>query len=904
MNSKNQDFLKIDDIIKKAKERGVDFGSAKPRSRLRYYAKLGLIPPAERKVFGNDNQPTGAYPKYVLEILEEIDKKIKDGKSIREIAEEKKKEEEKELDEEMKKGKSEEEKSKIPSPSSIIPKHIADLLEKIDEKLGKNEHISLVEENKKESQRAEVSYEGPAITLTPTYRKKDTQEQQTQAEEAAVQKAHFKKEEKSDSFLFSLVRFVTPILLMGVFGFIFGLGFFGEDISASLLSSLSTSTRLKSDQAPRSSLTADLLAQSGGNESLTTQEISDTLKPEPYFNINVETDVNAPLNLRGGATTSPTLSFFQNGFSGTLTTSNLTEDQTYNLPNQSGTICLNSGNCQAMQGQISATGGTNGRLARFTGPNSITSASISDLYEGDPILNITEDGSVYLSSAEGDEAVTFGTEDSPLRIESNGNLSLYSDDEGNVGVGKEDPEQQLDVEGRIHATGDICTDANGGQCLSQVSSGFSFIPSGGGGGIDGSGSSGYLTRWTGSEEVGNSILYQTSNSVGIGNTNPTSTLHISGTTTMNGFQMPTNATSGYVLTAINDSGVGKWMPAQSLPSGTTSQTLYYDGAQWTSNSLLSNTGSAIGIGTTSPSSLLTVEGGLDITGTTTLNGVSYIWPSSDGSTNQVLATDGGGSLSWRDVEGTGDSDWYVSSSTMYSTPAVDYIGIGTDSPTEQLSIVGDTSITGALSIATSTLPQLVLSNGGNNLQFSIGTSTSEIQADNDLIINSLSGEVRAGDNGVVLASATGSPTVRASGEYVLRGSVPIYRYSMPAQTNSSSFRKISKTFDLNSSLSSSTPEKIDGANRNYAFLINFADTIPTGSNSNWRMYRPSTGTVPLSFDIQGQDMSNLDEGNPIMSDYFSESEIPDNDWQLEVRVPTEDDIRIFNIFLLVYDKIN
>ncbi|MBI2640653.1 MAG: hypothetical protein HYW91_02045 [Candidatus Sungbacteria bacterium] len=78
--------------------------------------------------------------------------------------------------------------------------------------------------------------------------------------------------------------------------------------------------------------------------------------------------------------------------------------------------------------------------------------------------------------------------------------------DGNLGIGINNPTQKLDVSGQIHASGDICTDAVGGKCLSNTgvpnwqifgSSGTFNVPAGvtkvmvevwGGGGGGGGGS--------------------------------------------------------------------------------------------------------------------------------------------------------------------------------------------------------------------------------------------------------------------------------------------------------------------------------------------------------------------------------------------------------------------------------
>jgi hypothetical protein len=76
-------------------------------------------------------------------------------------------------------------------------------------------------------------------------------------------------------------------------------------------------------------------------------------------------------------------------------------------------------------------------------------------------------------------------------------------------------------------------DSNGnvgssGQILSSTVTGTAWIaaPSGGGGTLSGSGTTNYVSKWTGSTSLGNSIIFDNGTNVGIGTASPSDKLHV------------------------------------------------------------------------------------------------------------------------------------------------------------------------------------------------------------------------------------------------------------------------------------------------------------------------------------------------------------------------------------------
>lgn len=227
------------------------------------------------------------------------------------------------------------------------------------------------------------------------------------------------------------------------------------------------------------------------------------LLTEPYLSFDAETDINAALNVKG-----PINLVDNNDIKGEITIAALSGNRNYFFPDLSGEICLSAGNCLlSPQGDID-------RLAKFTAQG-LNSSSIHDFSE---------------------------------------RLSIMIDEDGRVGLGTDAPAHQLQVAGRIQANDDICTDLQGGRCLSDLERITNLFDAT----IEGQGTPERLPLWQENNRLADSEIYQSGRNIGIG-TAPAYKLDVAGTVRMLGFRLPVSPQEGYGLLS-DDKGFGTWQP--------------------------------------------------------------------------------------------------------------------------------------------------------------------------------------------------------------------------------------------------------------------------------------------------------------------------------------------------------
>ena len=261
-----------------------------------------------------------------------------------------------------------------------------------------------------------------------------------------------------------------------------------------------------------------LLLLAGGLSAQTEPEdLPDRLLTDPFFRVGAEAVFED--SLTGEEIISPSFFVSDGDYRGHIFGNQLSSDRDYWLPDTSGEICLSAGNCDT------AHTGTDGRLARF-GPAGLTDSSVSDSYNG---------------------------------------VAMTIDNTGRVGIGVESPQYGIHAQDRIQAGGDVCTDMDGGICLSELVASIEGLDTDPGEMMeglvqlrDGHGETGRIPLWRDEGELGDSVIRQSAGRIGIG-TSPTQTLDVSGTIRSLGFRMPVSAEEGYGLLS-DDQGVGTWRP--------------------------------------------------------------------------------------------------------------------------------------------------------------------------------------------------------------------------------------------------------------------------------------------------------------------------------------------------------
>ena len=233
--------------------------------------------------------------------------------------------------------------------------------------------------------------------------------------------------------------------------------------------------------------------------------------------------------------------------------------------------------------------------------------------------------------------------------------------DGNVGIGTDVPGTKLEVAGQVRITGGS---PGAGKVLTSDANGVGSWQTPASGGISGSGTANYISKFTAATTLGNSVIYDNGTNIGIGSSNPLYKLELNGNIGTNYNSLILNPNGGTVGT---DGTYGiYWHQNNGTPSA--SYGIYRMSGAWTASTYqqlrmqfdtgiqlgagtgvgagydrsyvevvngkgLMVTSGNVGIGTTTPGAKLEVAGQIKITG------------GSPGA-GKVLKSDAAGLASW------------------------------------------------------------------------------------------------------------------------------------------------------------------------------------------------------------------------------------------------------------------
>ena len=273
--------------------------------------------------------------------------------------------------------------------------------------------------------------------------------------------------------------------------------------------------------------------------------------------------------------------------------------------NPNAKLNINSSGSLVSGSVVFSVEGTQGSLFSVDDSLSGSLMSVNDI-SGLPILEVFSDDRLVVGTYNSNALVVTGSR---------------------VGIGTNNPIAKLQVSGNISGSSFTSSVSNGvgflgtssfavtaSYALNALTASFALNASGGGGGSGTvTGSLNYISKFTSTTTVGNSVMYETGSNIGIGTINPNAKLNInsSGSLVSGSVVFSVEGTQGSLF-SVDDSLSGSLMSVNDI-SGLPILEVFSDDrlvvGTYNSNALVV-TGSRVGIGTNNPIAKLQVNGNI------------------------------------------------------------------------------------------------------------------------------------------------------------------------------------------------------------------------------------------------------------------------------------------------------
>ena len=275
-----------------------------------------------------------------------------------------------------------------------------------------------------------------------------------------------------------------------------------------------------------------------------------------------------------------------------------------------------------------------------------------------------------------------------------GNDSVLALSTNRVGIATFAPTQVLDVNGNMRLTGAFYDSGNAagtsGQILSSTGTGTDWVSKSDLSLVDGSGTANYVSKWSDTDTLTNSIIYDNGSAVGIGTSSPTDILHLnrSGASVYNAIHYTNpNSTADFYV------GIG----GSSVFNGSLQNNAYILNAS--ASDLILGTSDTerlritaaglVGIGTSSPNRLLTIKNSSD-----GVNGLSFQSYASTSELGYIRYEQTNDILDIVNTSGfaSGGIKFSTSNTERMRITSAGNVGIGTSSPSAKLDVSASTDL--------------------------------------------------------------------------------------------------------------------------------------------------------------------------------------------------------------------